>query len=338
VTSEHEADIDGWRVKAAARLHFGFMDLNGSIGRRFGSIGLALEEPFVELALRPASTLEIVGPEAERIERYAAAAAAHFGVAPKGRFELHKMIPAHAGLGSGTQLALSVARLLAQSNGIDFDATGMAGTLDRGGRSGLGLATFLDGGLILDGGRGSSETMPPVLSRFDFPQSWRIILVVDQSSSGLHGPHEAAAFASLPPFPEAEAANICRLTLMKILPAAATQDIDAFGGGISELQRKIGDYFAPAQGGRFASKKVAAALSELEAHGAAGVGQSSWGPTGYALAGSRAEADRLVAAVAPAMKRMEGLRLVVVQGRNRGAETIPLAYLKQRVRAGVVAS
>jgi beta-RFAP synthase len=336
VNSEIEAASEGWRVKAPARLHFGFMDLNGSLGRRFGSIGVALEEPFVELTLHPAPTLEIWGPEAERIERYAAAAAAHLGVAPTGRFELRTMIPAHAGLGSGTQLALSVAKLLAQLNSIDFDAAEVAAVLDRGGRSGLGLAAFLEGGLVLDGGRGPADSVPPLLSRFDFPESWRIILAIDASSAGLHGPHEASAFASLPSFPEAEAADICRLTLMKILPAAATRDIDAFGSGISELQRRIGDYFAPAQGGRFASKRVAAVLAELEAQGAAGIGQSSWGPTGYALAASRPEAERLVAAVAPVTRRMKGLRLVVVRGSNRGAETTSLTSLKERLREGTV--
>jgi beta-ribofuranosylaminobenzene 5'-phosphate synthase len=338
VTSENGAATEGWRVKAPARLHFGFMDLNGSLGRRFGSIGVALEEPFVELTLHPAPTLEIWGPEAARIERYAATAAAHLGVALTGRFELRTTIPAHAGLGSGTQLALSVAELLARLNGIDFDAARMAAALDRGGRSGLGLAAFREGGLVLDGGRGSAGGVPPVLSRFDFPQSWRIILAIDESSAGLHGPHEASAFESLPLFSEAEAADLCRLALMKILPAAATRDIVAFGSGISELQRRIGDYFAPAQGGRFASKQVAVALAELEAQGAAGIGQSSWGPTGYALAASRPEAERLIAAVAPVTRRMKDLRLVVVRGRNRGAETTSFTSMKERLRAGTVTS
>ena len=55
----------------------------------------------------------------------------------------------------------------------------------------------------------------------------------------------------------------------------------------------VGDYFAPAQGGRFSSPQVAAALGQLERHGGHGVGQSSWGPTGFAFAASADEAERL---------------------------------------------
>ena len=45
----------------------------------------------------------------------------------------------------------------------------------------------------------------------------------------------------------------------------------------------VGDYFAPAQGGRYASKYVGAVLQHLEALGVACFGQSSWGPTGFAV-------------------------------------------------------
>ena len=33
------------KVTANARLHLGFLDLNGDLGRKFGSIGLCLDQP-----------------------------------------------------------------------------------------------------------------------------------------------------------------------------------------------------------------------------------------------------------------------------------------------------
>jgi predicted sugar kinase len=41
-------------VSAAARLHLGFLDLNGGLGRTFGSIGLAIDGFDTRLVLRSA--------------------------------------------------------------------------------------------------------------------------------------------------------------------------------------------------------------------------------------------------------------------------------------------
>ena len=44
----------GVAVSVYARLHLGFLDLNGDLGRRFGGIGLAINEPVGRLTLRRA--------------------------------------------------------------------------------------------------------------------------------------------------------------------------------------------------------------------------------------------------------------------------------------------
>jgi beta-ribofuranosylaminobenzene 5'-phosphate synthase len=108
---------------------------------------------------------------------------------------------------------------------------------------------------------------------------------------------------------------LCRVALMQALPALAGQDLAGFGAAISDIQRRVGDYFAPAQGGRFASRAVAEATAALEAAGALGIGQSSWGPTGFAFAGSQAEAERL----AKLLPQGSGLDIRIASGNNRGA-------------------
>ena len=50
------------RVIAPARLHLGFLDLNGSLGRLFGSIGLAIDRPRTELVLKRARAFNGRGP------------------------------------------------------------------------------------------------------------------------------------------------------------------------------------------------------------------------------------------------------------------------------------
>ena len=70
---------------------------------------------------------------------------------------------------------------------------------------------------------------------------------------------------------------------MRLLPAVAEADLGAAGLAIGELQRVVGDYFAPAQGARFTSPDVAEILAWIEGQGSPASGQSSWGPTGFAL-------------------------------------------------------
>jgi beta-ribofuranosylaminobenzene 5'-phosphate synthase len=306
------------RVQAPARLHLGFLDLNGGLGRRFGSLGLALNQPAVDLVVSDAAVLSAEGEEADRLLHYGEAASLHLGVEPRGHLSLRRSIPAHAGLGSGTQIAFAVAAGLARLHGMPFEARSAAQALDRGNRSGIGLAAFLQGGLILDGGRGHDDSAPPTISRMPFPSAWRVLLIFDVSARGIHGEAEINAFKQLPPFPIAEAAHLCHLTLMRILPAAATGDVRNFGEGVAELQRRIGDHFAPAQGGRFAIPAVAQVLAACEQRGIPGVGQSSWGPTGFAILGSQVQARDLVQDLEKA-GLPPGIHLSITRGRNQGA-------------------
>jgi len=307
------------RVAAPARLHLGFLDLHGGLGRKFGSLGVTLEEPRTVLTVRGADKLEVSGASGERARRIAMRLMDGMGLTGGFEIAIDEAIPEHAGLGSGTQLALALGAALARCAGQAADPRRIALLARRGARSGIGIGAFALGGVILDGGRAEEDdTPPPIVSRLDFPEPWRVLLIVDPKNGGLHGPAEYEAFRLLPQFPERLAADLSRLMLMQALPALAEADLPRFGEAVSELQRRVGDYFSPVQGGRFSSPHVAAALAWLEAAGIAGFGQSSWGPTGFAFAASPAEGEALMA---EAERRWGGsLRFRLVKGRNRGAE------------------
>lgn len=316
VPERNEVAADGAvRVEAPARLHFGFLDLHGGLGRRFGSIGLAIDAPSLALSARRAARPSVEGPEADRVRGYVRAAAAHLGRGEDVAVTVERVIPAHAGFGSGTQLALAVAAAMARLSGEPFAPEAFAATLDRGNRSGVGLRAFTEGGLIVDGGRGADGGPPPVIARLPYPEAWRIVLILDPGMAGVHGTREVEAFRDLPRFPEAQAAEICRIALMQVLPAVALAEPQGFGAGITRIQTLIGDHFAPHQGGRYASAAVAEALASIAAQGVPGYGQSSWGPTGFALMASEAEARALVAG----LDRGGPLRFVIARGRNSGA-------------------
>ena len=307
------------RVRAPARLHFGFLDLHGGLGRRFGSIGLAIDRPALQLKASPAPRASVKGAadadESERIRTYLLAAASYLDVEDTAAIEVEEAIPPHAGFGSGTQLALAVAAALARLNGRPFSAESFADALDRGNRSGVGLAAFAQGGLIVDGGRDDAGGPPPVVTRLPWPDAWRIVLIFDEGARGMHGRRESQAFRELPRFDEREAADICRIVLMQVLPAAVTGNFSAFGRGVTEIQARIGDYFAPQQGGRYASPAVADILKVVAQRGYAGYGQSSWGPTGFVLTASEDEAEQLVGSLGTQGR----LRYMIAKGRNQGA-------------------
>lgn len=303
-------------VSAPARLHLGFLDPGGSSGRRFGGIGMAIEQPATRLSLSRSPAPRFEGPEAERARAHFERLAAHLGIEGPHRLVVEEAMPAHSGLGSGTQLALAVAAALRTLHGLALEPQADAARLGRGNRSGIGAGFFLGGGVVVDGGKGSQDLPPPIVARLPFPEGWRVILVLDPEGQGFHGEAEIEAFRALPPFPEAASAEICRLVLMQALPGLAEEDIAAFGAAIATIQERVGGHFAPAQGGVFTSLAVGQAMARLAALGAHGIGQSSWGPTGFAFAASEAEAARLVGGLG---NRGHGLDIRIIAGRNKGA-------------------
>jgi beta-ribofuranosylaminobenzene 5'-phosphate synthase len=264
----------------------------------------------------------VTGPDNERVHGYLKTMQRALDSESAYHVRINEIVPAHAGLGSGTQIALAVAAGVRRFHGLPLDVRGDAIRLGRGARSGVGIGLFDHGGLVVDGGRGPLTTAAPIVSRMQFPDHWRILVVLDPHRQGMHGADERDVFNKLAPFSDAEAAHLCRLVLMKALPALAECDIAGFGSAIKEMQMLLGDYFAAIQGGsRFSSPDVAAALGALEDEGAYGIGQSSWGPTGFAFAASAEEANRLLESIRR-HPRGRDLDIRVVSALNRGAQIV----------------
>lgn len=304
-------------ITVPARLHLGFLDPSGGTGRRFGSLGLPLSEPETVLTLSRGSETVVEGPEANRAAAHLALMERHLGIRSNHRLIVEEAIPRHAGLGSGTQIALAVAAALRTLHGLPLDPDGDAMILSRGARSGVGIASFAEGGIIVDAGNDGSGAPPPVVARLPFPEEWRAILVLDHDTQGLHGENEIEAFRALPAFPQSGIGEIARLVLLSVMPALVNRDFNSFGSAITRIQQLVGNHFAPAQGGGiFTSKRVEQTIHHLQAQGAAGIGQSSWGPTGFAFAPSDQAAQAMLQNSPPLA---DGLEIRIVRGRNGGA-------------------
>ena len=281
-------------VEAFARLHFGVLDLRGDRGRWFGGIGAAAPAPTTLVSACAADALEVQGDDAVRAGEFARRFLSHHAISDGARVHVHRALPKHAGLGSGTQLALAVARALAELHGITADVPQLAQAVGRGRRSAIGIWTFAGGGLVVEGGRRPNrDETGPLLTRLAFPPSWRCVLAVPQAASGLSGTEEAAAFDQLPAPPDHEVERVAHLVLMVLLPAVADADIEAFGAALTEIQEATGRWFAPVQGGVFAPGPSAALVRWMRKWGASGVGQSSWGPAVYGVVDGEAAGARL---------------------------------------------
>ncbi len=289
------------RISAPARLHLGLIDLRGDLGRRFGSLGVALAAPRLVLTARAAPHLRVQGADAvaRRVEAVARTFLDRYAPAGLGaRLEVEATIPAHVGLGSGTQITLATGTVLARLCALTIPTATLAVTLDRGRRSGIGMAAFERGGFAVDGGRrtagaGSAEAVPPLIAWHPVPPAWRFVVAIPPEEHGLSGGVEESAFRALPQPDEAVVGRICHLLVMQVLPALVEGEIGPCGAGLTEIQALVGDCFAPVQGGRYATPRRAALVEALLAAGAAGAGQSSWGPAVFGLTPSQESADAL---------------------------------------------
>lgn len=298
----------------------GFIDLSGSLGRHFGSIGVALNEISTRVSVTGAEQLTITGAAAQRAKKCVSILCAALQVSDQLNIIIESSIPEHVGLGSGTQMSLAIGAALNEFYGLGLTVREIASVTDRGLRSGIGIGIFEQGGLVVDGGRGEKTITPPILSHMDVPDDWRFILAFDRRGQGLHGQQEIQAFKELPPFPQSEAARLCYLLLMQGLPAVAESDIVKFGSVISQLQRSVGEHFSSAQGGVFTSPEVAVAMQWLEKQGAVAIGQTSWGPTGFCAIDGAQLAESITDQARLAFAHFENLSFVVASARNSGGD------------------
>ena len=305
----------------------GMLDASGDGPRRFGGLGVAVSRPAV-VVRRPhrraptptaeaSGELTAEGPDADRALAVAQRCRDALGLAPGAHVRVLEAIPSHAGLGSGTKLALAVTAALSALAGQSPDPAAMALMAGRGARSAVGLWTFALGGFVVEGGRRPGIDAPaPLLTRHAMPEEWRCVLVIPAAEPGLSGGPEEAAFADL----DADAdrsAEIAQVVLTALLPALVERDLAEFGTALSRVQRLVGDSFAPVQGGTF-HPQAAPFVDALLRLGAAGAGQSSWGPAVYGVVGSEQQGHEVVRGLERRRRRASRGRALRQPRRARG--------------------
>lgn len=310
------------------RLHFGLVSFGSQSRRGFGGIGAMVAPPVLRVRVSSAKQFAVQGPLAERAESVARELV-RLGRLPAAlpcRIEVLEAPGEHRGLGVGTQVTLAVATtLLRWFDRPTADIGELAVALGRGRRSAIGAHGFVHGGLLVDGGvnerRGAPRQIAPLIARVEVPAAWRFVLLAPRDTQGLSGSDERAAFDRLPPVPDEVAAELCREILLGLLPAAVEADCDAFGESLYRFGRLAGSCYRSVQGGSYGSPCLEALVNRARELGARGVGQSSWGPTLFALLPERAAAELFVERL---LRSPEGAQLsaLIAAPDNAGAQVI----------------
>ncbi|MEM0482807.1 MAG: hypothetical protein QXM16_08000, partial [Nitrososphaerota archaeon] len=210
------------------------------------------------------------------------------------RLRILETPPSHVGLGSGTQLYLSILEAVSRLAGVEpplevLVESGLVGSF-----SWVGVAAFGSGGFILDLGAAPSKMRRYVSLRF--PEDWFVVHARPPGRKGHPRSGEAEKLRALKYSRDAEQ-RLVELLMKKILPGVLDRNLELFGSGLSEYQRLVGAAFSTYQQGVF-NPDSASIVSAMEEAGLLGVGQSSWGPTVYGFTESRKgaeEAARLLA-------------------------------------------
>jgi beta-RFAP synthase len=307
------------RVRAPCRLHFGMFSFGHDDRPQFGGVGVMVEPPNVEVTILAAESFSARGALADRVEGFVDRLVQAWNLSARPSCEMQVTSPRdHTGLGVGTQLGLSVAaglrRLLALP---DISAADLALAIGRGTRSAVGTYGFERGGFVIDGGKKSPASIGHLVHSIRLPNAWRFVLVIPGAGRGLAGATEAAAFACLPPVPGTVTEALWNLTNERILPALKTADCDSFGEAVYQFNSLAGECFATVQGGAFGSSEAADLIALIRRLGVAGAGQSSWGPTVFAIARDEKHAHEIQERLSRE-KSTAGCEITIARPNNSG--------------------
>ncbi len=283
-------------VVAPSRLHFGLFSFGRVNERQFGGIGAMIRRPSLRLRISDAAELRASGPLAKRAVVFARRWAEYHSLPsePQCCIEIRKAPPAHSGLGVGTQLGLAIAEGLSAFLKRRRPTPALrAQSVGRGLRSAVGTYGFAFGGLIVEAGKLPHEKIAPLECRLPIPANWRFV-TMRPAGEGLSGAVEENAFSRLPPVPTDITESLIKAVRERILPAVAEVRFDDFSEALYEFGRQAGMCFADAQGGPFNGPLLENIVKTVRAMGVRGVGQSSWGPTLFAVLPSEDSARQFV--------------------------------------------
>ena len=255
-----------------------------------------VDDPGIQLEIRASQKREHHGDLSNRIREFTDSWLRFTGFQPGQEFAIRllKAPESHVGLGTGTQLGLAVAAGLyhfhhGETPGVET----LARSVGRGKRSAIGTHGFMLGGLIVDGGKEFADQIAQLDLHLQLPESWRLVLIQCRNQPGISGAEEEGIFQPDLPRGIERRKLLIEIARHQIIPAVLEGDFDLFCQSVHEFGKSSGAYFADIQGGPFNGKRITEIIELARSRGIQGIGQSSWGPTLYALARSEEHAEQI---------------------------------------------
>ncbi len=134
----------------------------------------------------------------------------------------------------------------------------------------------------------------PMVARVRLPSAWRCVIIIQRDSLGLHGEPEKAAFGKLPPVPLEISAELSRLALMDLVPAAVEGKFTEFSDAVYRYGLLAGKPFEQESATLAHAGSTLQLIELLGELGVRGCAQSSWGPAVMACCESLDAAGTLV--------------------------------------------
>ena len=302
-------------IVTPARLHFGFLELNKNINS-FGGIGLSIDKFNTKIKLKKNLRLKCKGKYTDKASFFLKTFCKKMKIKPNFLLNIEQCSSKHIGLGSGTQLALSIGTAIAKLENKTVNPEKIAKILNRGLRSKVGLISFIHGGFLID--LKTRNKFFNDIGKVFFPENWKIILIKDKIQ-GMHGKSEINAFKKASSF-NTKNIKMTDLILQKIYPSLIENNFSEFAKTITKIQNIMGKYFNSFQGGIYSSNRVGKVLNFLKKENVLGFGQTSWGPSGFAFFPNIKKAKKMKQKLKKRFSSCNNLEFIICSGKNSGAD------------------
>ena len=293
------------RATAYPRVHACLFDLGLATPRQYGGLGMAVSGPPTVVTAELARAFNVSGLSSadEGTRRDVDAALERLRSShglPPVSIVVNAMPPQHVGLGTKTSLLLAVLAAASSAASLDVTDAELQLASGRGGTSGVGVHTFFNGGMVIDGGHrtdpprtyrpsssGRPRAVPPLLGRVAMPTDWAVTLLLPE---GLRraGSDEESAFVKMTPVPDDEVRETIALGVMGLAASAACHDFGTFTSSLRRLQR-VGFKAREISTQSHTGRRLLDELAELPG---CAVGMSSMGPLLFAVSLGKDEAAR----------------------------------------------
>lgn len=256
------------KIRAPARLHLGFIPCTESEGT--GSAAVAISRPELRLRMRKSADIKVNGKYSDEFFSLASDFLREFAPEKGVDILVENSIKRHAGLGSGTRMALSIGMGINRLYELGLSPYHIAEFFGRGRNSMAGLETLLKGGFVVSEGENSVSLIPP--------EDWVFVVAIPAIKHDFFGEKERKIMKGLK-YSKTQEKGISTA----LINAIREGNISRTGEILNRLDDITGESFGSVQNGKYTEKLMEKVLSHGKEMGAYGAGQSSWGPAVYFL-------------------------------------------------------